>query len=286
MVEEKGLWVLPVGLIIIGALFFVGITGFDLVPANHLGVKERMGVIKGAMEPGYAWTGLFTSVHDYDLRTRKDVIELQGAQGAVDNTGQAVYATININYRIKPTHDTVINLFTKVGRDRVISDRLNIDAIVREGFKQATAKYEAMDILNKRQEVKELAKENIKANFPSQYFEVQDIIITNIDFGEGFKQAIENKKIATQNKLEEKEILEVVKLQQEQEIEKYKAEAEKLRLQKTQVTALLNQQKWIDAWDGQLPQFMIVGQEQANMLLQLPDFKEQSVAIDSGGEEQ
>ena len=53
----------------------------------------------------------------------------------------------------------------------------NIDEIehpiVREGFKQATVQFEALEILEKRQEVKELAKENIRKNFPEEYFEIQ-----------------------------------------------------------------------------------------------------------------
>jgi len=266
------------GLEIIGALlvvvFVVGVIvamlGFDTVDANHLGVKVKLGEMKGVMEPGLKWTGLFTSVYQYDLRLRKSKVELQGGASAVDKTGQAIFATINVNYRVKPAHITIIKLFTNVGLDSVIADRLNIDAIIREGFKQATVKYDALEILDKRQEVKNLAKENIKSNFPGDYFEINDIVITNIDFSESFKNAIEEKKTAEQLALKEQNQLEVVKFQQQQEIEKYKAEAEKLRLQKREVSALLNQRQWIDKWDGKLPTYIMTTSDNTNMLLQLP----------------
>lgn len=258
---------------------FVGLSGFDKVEANHLGVKVRLGEVIGHMDAGMQWTGMFVQVHQYDLRLRKEVIDLTGGNSAVDKTGQAVFATINVNYRVKPKPDTIIKLYTNVGKDNVIADRLNLEAIIREGFKQATVKYDALEILEKRQKVKQEAKEFIRSNFPSEYFEIVDIVITNIDFSEQFKQAIEDKKTAEQTALKEKNQLEVVKFQQQQEIEKYKAEAEKLRLQKTQVTALLNQQKWIEKWDGRLPEYMITSGDTQGMLLNLPVGK-----VTQGGE--
>lgn len=253
----------------IGALLLLFL-GFDTVDANHIGVKVRLGELIGTQDAGMQWTGLFTHVYQYDLRVRKVVVELQGSQSAVDKTGQSVFATINVNYKVKPSHETVTNLYKNVGTDSVIEDRLNLDAIIREGFKQATVKYDALEILEKRQEVKELAKEYIHNNFPKEYFEINDIVITNIDFSENFKRAIEDKKTAEQLALKEENQLEVVKFQQQQEIEKYKAEAEKLRLQKQEVSELLNQRMWIEKWDGKLPTYMITTAETQDQLLNLP----------------
>lgn len=258
-------------------LFFIGgviaLLGFDQVEANHLGVKVKLGKITGAMEPGLEWTGLFTQVHQYDLRLRKATIDLSGVNSAVDKTGQAVFSTIDVNYRIKPEKQTVIDLYSKVGPDNVISDRLNIEPIIREGFKQATVKYDALEILDKRQQVKEEAKEFIRSNFPAQYFEISDIVVSNIDFSQEFKNAIEAKKTAEQEALKEENQLEVVKFQQQQEIEKYKAEAEKLRLQRNEISPLLVQQQWVAKWDGKLPQYMISNGETQTQLLNLPSVK-------------
>lgn len=273
MKNKKGqaITIVLILLIIFSTLGFVAIRlGVDMVDANHLGVKVRLGKLIGVMKPGLEWTGLFTQVYQYDLRIRKQAVDLAGGNSAVDKTGQAIFATIHVNYRLKPLDTTVTKLYTNVGDDNIIADRLNIEAIIREGFKQATVKYDALEILDKRQEVKELAKENIHNNFPKDYFEIVDIVITNIDFSEIFKKAIEEKKTAEQLALKEENQLEVVKFQQQQEIEKYKAEAEKLRLQKQEVSSLLNQRQWIDKWDGKLPSMMMTSQENINMLMQLP----------------
>jgi prohibitin 2 len=247
----------------------ISILGFDQVDASHLGVMVKLGEIKGTMEPGLRWTGVFTHTYEYDMRLRKMTVQLLGEQSATDSTGQAVYGEVSINYMLKQNKDLVQHLYENVGRDEELASKLLIEQKIREGFKQATVQYEAIEILQNRQAVKDLAKENIKANFPTDYFEINDITIENIDFSPEFKQAIEDKKVATQEKLKESERLEVVKLQQAQEIEKYKAEAEKLRLQKAEITDQLNTQKMLEKWDGKLPQYLIITPDSNGIFLQL-----------------
>lgn len=264
-----GIFVVVFMLCVIGAFM-----GFDQVDANHRGVMVKFGQIQGVMEAGIQWTGIFTSTYEYDLRIRQVKVDMLGEQSAVDNTGQAIFGQVSVNYRLKSEPSVVSELYRNVGFDDVIAQRLNIEPIIKEGFKQATVQYEAQEILQNRQAVKELAKENIKKNFPSEYFEIVDIVVENIDFSADYKLAIEQKKIATQNKLREQEQVEVVKFQQEQKIVEYQAEAERLRLQKAEISPLLIHQQWIAKWDGQLPIYMITPEGNADMMLMLPEVTE------------
>src|SRR3990167_7015992 len=158
--------------------------GFDMVDANNLGVMVNFGQIKGTMEPGIQWTGLFTNVYPYDMKMRKSTVEMEGSGSATDKDGQAVYGRVAVNYRLKGDKDIVQKLYRNIGTDEAIADRLNIEPIIREGFKQATVEFEAIGILENRQKVKEIAQENIKKNFPSEYFEIVDIVVENIDFSD------------------------------------------------------------------------------------------------------
>lgn len=257
-------------LILVVGVVIVLLLGFDQVEPSHLGVKVKFGQIIGVMHPSLQWTGLFVDVFQYDLRTRKAEIELVGDNYAPTKDGQKIFSLINVNYRVKKSDQTIQDLYANVGSDDVISDRLNINAIVVEGFKQATAGYTAMEILEKRQEVKDRAIENIKKNFPEQYFEIENIVITNIAFSKAYADEIEAKQIALQTAQKEENNLATVKFQQQQEIEKYKAEAEKIKLQAQQLTDLTIKQAWISKWSGNLPQYMIMSPETANFLLQLP----------------
>lgn len=255
--------------IVLGVGIIVAFLGFDQVTANHLGVKVRLGQVTGTMGAGVQWTGILTGVEQYDMRIRQAKVEMLGDQSATDRDGQAVYGAVSVNYRVKQDQQVVQELFKNVGEDKDIARVLNLEPIIREGFKQASVEYEAIEILQNRQEVKEKAKENIRHNFPSEYFEIVDIVVDNIDFSPEFKNAIEEKKVASQNKLKEEEQVQVVKFQQQQEIEVYKAEAEKLRLQKQQVTDQLNTQLMLNKWNGQLPSYLIITDDSQGMFLQL-----------------
>lgn len=261
-----------VAVFIITALLaiIVVLLGVDVVDASHEGVQVQMGKIIGIQSPGIMWTGLFTHVYSYDMRTRKEQVELGKDNSAVDKTGQAIYATINVNYRVKPDRELVKRLYSEVGPDQVIADRLNLKAIILEGFKQATSKYDSLEIIEKRQEVKDLARENIKKNFPVDFFEIQDIVITNIDFSPAFKEAIESKKVSEQLAIREKNQLQVVIFQQQQEIERSKATAIQMELQKNQITPMLLTKIMLEKWDGHYPQYLIMPPEGTNAFLQLP----------------
>lgn len=275
--------------LIIGLI--IGIAGFDKVDASHRGVKVKLGKITGTMEPGLEWTGLLTDVHQYDLRTRKMTVDMQGVNGAVDRDGQAIYATIDINYKLNPTN--VAEAYEKVGHDEYLADTLRLEAIVAEGFKTITSEYTSLEIFQKRAEVKEKAIEQIQSKFPQEYFNIENVIISNIDFNPAFKAAIEAKKVAEETaKAKEQEVLvekfeadkkieaargvaESAKLQSEAEAYQIKiiadAEAYSLRMKSQELTPMMIQNNWIDAWGrgASVPTY-VTGDYGGNFLMQLP----------------
>lgn len=260
--------------IIVFGGFILLVMGFDKVEANHMGVKVRLGEITGTMNPGLEWTGILTSTKQYDMRIRQAKVDMLTEQNsATDKTGQIIFGSVSVNYRLKREAEVVKGLWSNVGIDRAIARTLNIKPIIKEGFKQATVTYEAIEILQNRQAVKELAIENIRNNFPGNYFEIVDIVVEDIDFTKDYKKAIEAKKIATQNKLMEEEKVQIVKFQQEQEIERYKAQAEQLRLQKNEITPMLIQKQMLEKWNGVLPTYMIITEDSQGMLLNLAQGK-------------
>lgn len=289
--------------IVLGILFAAALIvfslGFDTVDASHKGVKVRLGKITGVMNPGLEWTGFFTEVNQYDLRTRKMSVDMMGAQGAVDKDGQSIYATIEINYKLNG--ENVENAYSKIGYDSTLSDTLRLEGIVKEGFKTVTSQYTSLEVFQKRQEVKDKAIEQIQSRFPQEYFSIDNVIISNIDFNPAFKAAIEQKKVAEEMaKATEQEVLvnkfeadkqietargqsESKKLQSEAEAyqkrvlaesqayeitEVAKAEAKALELKAQELTPLMIQNNWIDAWDGTLPKYMFG--DDSNMLMEIP----------------
>ena len=266
--------------------------GFDTVDASHKGVMIKFGEIQGTMEPGLKWTGPFVNVEQYNLKLRKMSVAMEGNQGAVDKDGQAVFADIEINYRINPLN--VERMYSEVGWDNnnQLETTLNLNGIVREGFKSVKSQYSSLEIFQKRPEIKQKAIEKIKENFPEDFFILDNVIISNIDFNTAFKSAIESKKVAEEMaKAKEKEV-EVAKMQaeisvaeaegskqvrmKEAEANAYiiqkqaEAEANALRMKKEQLTPLMVQNNWIDKWDGQVPFYMFGDTSNTDLLLEIP----------------
>ena len=144
-----------------------------------------------------------------------------------------------------------------------------------------------------RQEIKEKAIVQIQSNFPESYFILENVIVSNIDFNVGFKNAIEQKKTNEElAKAKEKEVAisqyeadkkiefargeaESKKLNAEavayETLTKAKAEAEGLALKRVELTQLMIQNNLIDKWSGELPNFLIMGEgDTPNLLLQTP----------------
>jgi len=288
------------GLTIIGIIFcgivVVCMAGFDVVDASHIGVKNRFGVIKGTMNPGMQWTGLFTSVEQYDLRIRKTTVEMLTAETtAVDKDGQTIKARIQINYRLSP--DNIIDAYSKVGRDKDLAGILNLDGIIREGFKSTTSNYKSKEIWQNRQKVKEESIKNIEANFPSKYFKLENVIISDIDFNPAFIAAIESQKTNEELAIAEEKAVEIAKQSALRKIEiangdaesqklyaeaeayqrlvLAQAEAESLKLKRQHLTPEMVQNNWIDAWDGKLPQFLMSSENQPNMLINTPPMEQE-----------
>lgn len=266
--------------------------GFDTVNASYIGVKDQFGQIQGTMMPGMQWTGLFVHVEQYDLKTRKEVVEMNGSESAIDKDGQSVFARIEINYHLNP--DVVVDAYTKVGHNDDMADILNIDGIVREAFKTVTSEYTSLEIFQKRAEVKDKTIEKIRMNFPTKYFTFDNVVISNIDYNAQFKAAIEGKKTAQElAKQTEAEVqieqykadkviqqargaAESVKLaadaQAYERLAIAKSEAEALGLKRIQINELMVQNNWIDKWNGALPTYML-GSGGSGFLFSMPTEK-------------
>ena len=286
-----------VGIIIFIGVIFVLNMGYDTVDASHLGVMNQFGELKGIMNPGMRWTGIFTHVEQYDLRIRQDTVEMLTAeQTAVDKDGQSIKARIQINYRLLP--DSVEEAYKNVGLDKDLATVLNLDGIVREGFKTTTAKYTSTEIWQNRQTIKDEAIKNIETNFPKKYFVLENVIIPDIDFNPAFMAAIEQQKTNEKLALAKEKEVDIAKFEADRKVaetrglqdskkleydaEAYKilvaakSEAEALALKKEQLSPQMVQNNWIDAWKAggsQVPK-IIFGDSSNNMIMQMPTVDE------------
>jgi regulator of protease activity HflC (stomatin/prohibitin superfamily) len=287
--QEGGFAVTIIVIIIFIGAAIVAALGFDSVEANHLGVMIKMGQVQGIMQPGTAWTGIFTSVETYNLRMRQMTVNMLGDQAAVDKDGQSVYATIDINYRLNPA--SVIDAYTKIGVDSNLERTLNIEGIIKEGFKTTTSKRTSTEIWQSRETVKQEAIKQISENFPKEYFTLDNVVVTNLDYNQKFKDAIEQQKINEKLALSKEAEVKIAQYEADMAIQnargaaeskklnaeadayilltQAKAQAEGLSLRKQQITPLTIQSDMIAKWNGAYPTYLVITPGN-NFLMQLP----------------
>ncbi len=296
-----GLGLLLIIIIVFGAIMVIYLTGWDGVDANQIGVKKRLGKVIGTMEPGVQFTGFFTDVITYSTLIRKVDMSFTGAQAAWDSEKQDVYVDVSVTYTINKAN--ALGLYALVGEDKDdnIENLFNVRNIISESVKQTTPKFSVRTIEKDREAIKDAIEQKIRQNFPTEFLIIDNVIVSNVDLNPAYKAEINERQRAVVTALKEKELVEVVKYQQQKEtegkkgelerrqlsadtqfyeaqkkaqgdaikiLEAAKAEAEGLRLKKQELTALLVQQEAIKQWNGEVPQIVAGGD--SNMWISVP----------------
>ena len=115
-------------------------------------------------------------------------------------------------------------------------------------------------MLQKREEIRARMEAALKAKLDSagSHIIVDGFTITEFQFSDAFNRAIEEKQVAEQLALKEQNVKKQVEYQNDQRVSRAKADSAVIALQ---MDALKKQNgkdyltlKWIEKWDGKLPQ--------------------------------
>lgn len=245
-----------VGRAAFGLFVFVTMwSSFEIVGAGDRGVVLRLGAVNRVMNEGFNLKMPFIeNVKTLDVKTQKETATASAASKDL----QTVTAEIALNYHLSP--DSVGKLWQSVGKD--YKERI-VDPAIQESLKAATAKFTAEELITKREEVKNVMKENIAKRLAVEFIAVDEVSIVNFEFSNSFNDAIEAKVTAEQNALAAKNKLEQVKFEAEQRVTSAKAEAEAIRIQAQAITqqggAEYVNLKAVEKWNGILPVYTLGG---------------------------
>lgn len=223
---------------IISFIPWVGV--WQPIGAGKVGVVTRFGAVNRVVDPGFAFKfPLIESIHEMETRTQKE--EVQAAAASKDL--QEVKATVALNYRLQG--DKAVEVYQNIGNE--YKDRMIAPAL-QEAFKATTAKFTASELIERRDEVKQIALMQIKKRMEKYHIIVEDFNIVNFDFSKEFNQAIEQKTVAQQNK-ERAEIEKQTALIQAQG----QADAQAKLKESGSLTPEYLQFIAIQKWNGELP---------------------------------
>ncbi len=186
-----------INIIVVAAvlLVIVGFLTFQSVTAGHKGVVLRFGAVTGRiMNEGLNFKlPLADAVVTISVQTQ--VYEAQALSASKDL--QDVKTTVALNYRLDPAR--VAEIYQKLGMDYV--DRV-AKPQVQEVVKAISARYNAEDMITKRENVKDDITSALKDRLSERGIIVEAVSITNFEFSSEFTKAIEAKVVATQQALQ------------------------------------------------------------------------------------
>ena len=196
-----------IGVVLIVASIIAG--AFTTVPAGHRGVVIRFSAVTGGILNEGLQTKLpfIDSVEKMSVQTQK----YEADSLAVTNDLQDVSTTIALNWHLDP--GMAAEVYRTLGLEFI--DRIAAPAI-QETIKQVTAKYNAEDLILRRDEVKAAITDSLSNRMFERGIITETVSITNFQFSETFTAAIEAKVAAEQAVLEATNKLERVKVEAQQ----------------------------------------------------------------------
>lgn len=248
------------------------------VPAGHVGVLYQFGAIAGQTSDGLVMVAPWMDLRQASVQTQRRQFE---KLTAFSKETQDIYLKVTLNYSVSP--EAIQNLYRTVGPnwfDVLIPPR------VENYAKEATVKYETVDVAPHREDIRREVRERLTAELKPFSVTVSDLLIENIDFDKVFKDAIDAKQVASQEALKEFENVAKERNKADQKVEQARGEgqslAEKAKGEAQAITVraaaqaaantLLSQSitdrliayETVKEWDGKLP--LVSGQGASGLI--------------------
>jgi len=231
--------------IFIGIVLILG--SFFIVSPGEVGVIVRLGKVNRIVDGGLHFKiPLIESVRKIDTRISREDTKSEAASKDL----QSIHATIALNYGIKKSYANKI--YTNFLNRENLEERIVAPA-VQETMKSVTAKFTAEELITNRAIVSDHIKKDLSHRLISYGIDIDAVSIVDFDFSPEFNKAVESKNVAVQKSLKAERDLTRIKIESEQKISIAKAEAESLRLQKTEISENMIRLRAIQKWDGKLP---------------------------------
>lgn len=207
MLQMNGGCVMKLGfkktLILAIVVIFVGAVAIDVleptygffgkVPTGQVGILTVFGSVQDAvLDAGFHVKNPFAKITTMDVRTQKAHTDL----AAFSSDIQQVTVVVSINYSVDKS--TAMNLFQEVGTgyvETVIQPRIS------ENVKVVIARYTAESLIEQREQLSTEIMTLMKEDMAAYGITVTAVSIEDIDFTDAFTAAVEDKQVATQNKL-------------------------------------------------------------------------------------
>jgi regulator of protease activity HflC (stomatin/prohibitin superfamily) len=244
-----------VGIAALLVLIIAVLGSFTQVGVGEVGIVKHFGAIDpdhpDVFDPGIHTKVPFRDdVVIFDTRIQKEQVQASAAS----KDGVTITSTIAVNFHIDASKAPLIlqNLGPNY-KDRII------DQQIQQAFKDVTAQYAGLELIQKREEVANKAKETLKAKLIPYFIIVDEFTIPNYEFPKEFNDAILATQVANQQNLQAKQLQEKARTEAETALIVAQGLANAQKAQATTLTPEYLQLQAINKWNGQLPQYLTPG---------------------------
>jgi regulator of protease activity HflC (stomatin/prohibitin superfamily) len=234
-------------------VFIIAIFGsFTQVGVGEVGIVKHFGAIDtdhpDVFDPGIHTKVPFRDdVVIFDTRIQKEQVD----SSAASKDGVTIHSTITINFHIEAAKAPLI--LQNIGAN--YKERI-IDQQIQQAFKDVTAQYAGLELIQKREEVALKAKGVLKDKLTPYFIVVDEFTIPNYEFPKEFNDAILATQVANQQNLQAKQLQEKARTEAETALIVAQGLANAQKAQATTLTPEYLQLQAINKWNGQLPQYL------------------------------
>jgi regulator of protease activity HflC (stomatin/prohibitin superfamily) len=236
--------------IIIGVLVLLLLwSSFVVIGPGERGVLMTFGAVKqGVLAPGlHMKVPLVQTVKHINVQIQKS----QTRETAASRDLQDVTTEVAVNWSINPLDAEWV--YERLGDENQLTDKV-IGPIVSNAVKAVAAHYDAEELVEKRDQVRDQIQQQIVGALAEYKVQVQGVNITNFQFSEDYSHAIEQKQVAQQRAQQAEYDLARVKVQAQQEVAQAQGQAQAQKLLQSTLTPQIIQLKAVEKWNGVLPQ--------------------------------
>jgi regulator of protease activity HflC (stomatin/prohibitin superfamily) len=244
-----------IGIAVILVLIITLLGSFTQVGVGEVGIVKHFGAIDpdhpDIFDPGIHTKVPFRDdVVIFDTRIQKEQVDASAAS----KDGVTIHSTIAVNFHIDASKAPYIlqNLGANY-KDRII------DQQIQQAFKDVTAQYAGLELIQKREEVAIKAKTTLKDKLAPYFIIVDEFTIPNYEFPKEFNDAILATQVANQQNLQAKQLQEKARTEAETALIVAQGLANAQKAQATTLTPEYLQLQAINKWNGQLPQYLTPG---------------------------
>ena len=186
------------------------------------------------------------TVKQMDVQIQKS----QTKETAASRDLQDVTTEVAVNWAINPVDAAWV--YQHLGDEGQLTEKV-ITPVVSNAVKAVAAHYDAEQLVEKRDEVRDAIQKQIVAGLAQYKVQVQGVNITNFQFSPDYAKAIEAKQVAQQRAQQATYDLARIKVQAQQEIAQAQGQSQAQKLLQSTLTPEIIRLRAVDKWNGVLP---------------------------------